>query len=526
VPADRPHLTLALEGRPAGAVLLTVEDAKGGAVALTETEDGDRRIFQADLAPGGYYLRITEPPRSVILSWDTSISVSPYTPEIVQAIMGFVSEIEPGREEVNLIPFGGDGTTKPLLDQWSGDPLVVYSALQSYGWSDTSSNAEAALDAANEAFRGRPGTHAILIITDGESDGFARNPAVWAGFDRERPRIFSVAVPTDSAVADVLEARAMLQDWAMLNGGSYRVMASGGSVASAFAELTASLRAPAPYTLTARLDVPPEPGRIAVTASPSAPDAAPDQPPLVADQAIEIIVDLSGSMLQRIDGERKSEIAKSILTDLVTNSLPAGLPFALRVFGQGEPGSCDTGLVSALAPLDPATVAAVIAPIEPTNLAKTPIAASLAAVRDDLVGATGKRLVILITDGEETCDGDPAAEIAGLRDAGIDVRVNIVGFALDDAALKDTFRDWAKLGGGAFFEATDKDTLAAAMDAAVQPEFDVVDASGAVVGHGTVGGEPIEVPAGPYTVRILSAPEREIPGVTVAPGEITTVAAE
>lgn len=59
------------------------------------------------------------------------------------------------------------------------------------------------------------------------------------------------------------------------------------------------------------------------------------------------------------------------------------------------------------------------------NLAKTPIARSLELVVQDLATVSGERIVVLITDGEETCDGDPAAVIEALQTSGIDARVNI-----------------------------------------------------------------------------------------------------
>ena len=78
---------------------------------------------------------------------------------------------------------------------------------------------------------------------------------------------------------------------------------------------------------------------------------------------------------------------------------------------------------------------------------------------DDLADAKGLRTVILITDGEETCGGDPEAEIVSLRAQGFDVRVNIVGFAVDDTGLKETFQKWAKTGGGEYFDAANAEEL-------------------------------------------------------------------
>jgi hypothetical protein len=234
-----------------------------------------------------------------------------------------------------------------------------------------------------------------------------------------------------------------------------------------------------------------EPGSIVVTQAPGARSSA----------AVELILDASGSMLQKLGAARRIDIAKQTLTKLTSSTIPAGTPFAMRVFGR-EVDSCQTELDVPLSPLDAAAVGQRIAALNAKNGAKTPIGASLAKVADDLRNAKGEKLVVLITDGEETCGGDPAAEIQKLRNAGIGTRVSIVGFALDDQKLASTFHRWSDLGGGAFFDAKDAAGLEKALDAALRPGFEVVNAQGQVLVSGVVGGEPVVAPAGDYSVRI------------------------
>lgn len=240
-----------------------------------------------------------------------------------------------------------------------------------------------------------------------------------------------------------------------------------------------------------------------------------------AGNAVEIVFDASGSMLQKIGSQRRIDIAKQTLTRLTSTTLPAGTPFAMRVFGR-EVDSCQTDLFMPLAPLDASAAAAQIAKLDARNGAKTPIGASLARVAQDLASVKGERLVILLTDGEETCGGDPAAEIEKLQDAGAGVRVNIVGFAIDDAKLAVTFRQWASAGNGAFFEANDAAGLANAMDRAMRPAFELLDANGQVVAEGVVDAEPVKAMAGRYTVRLKGQKTAPQP-VTVKAKETTTV---
>jgi len=210
------------------------------------------------------------------------------------------------------------------------------------------------------------------------------------------------------------------------------------------------------------------------------------------------------------------------LVDLVTTTLPPGTDVSLRAFGV-VPDSCETRLVVPRAPLDPAAMVDTIQGLEIVNLVRTPLGASLEAVAGDLGTEPGPKIVVFVTDGEETCGGDPAAAIQALIDSGIDVRVNIVGFALDDDALKTQFEEWARLGNGRYIDAADGAELASAVAEAVQPTYDVLDASGTVVARGQVGGDAVSLPPGTYTVVVRSELTQTIDGVIVTSGDETTV---
>ena len=253
-----------------------------------------------------------------------------------------------------------------------------------------------------------------------------------------------------------------------------------------------------------------QPGLVEVTAASAMP----------AGSAVEIILDASGSMLQKIGKDRRIDIARATLTKLVTSTIPAGTPFAFRVFGRLE-DSCQSDLDVPLGPLNGDAVSAKIKALEPKNGAKTAIGASLELVASDLQSVQGERLIILLTDGEETCGGDPAAAIEKLKKAGATVRVNIVGLAIDDAQLAATFKHWADAGSGAYFDAQGAAALNDAMAKAMRPGFEVVDAQGVVVAEGLAGGEPVRVAPGTYTVRL--AGHKTGQSITVRATERTAV---
>jgi hypothetical protein len=260
-----------------------------------------------------------------------------------------------------------------------------------------------------------------------------------------------------------------------------------------------------------------EPGLVRVTASSSGSGGGAGSGP----GAVEVILDASGSMLQRIGGQRRIDIAKHTLAKLTGETIPAGTPFALRVIGRGS-DSCQSELDIPFAPLDRAAAGLKLAALQAKNNARTPLGAALEKVAEDLGAARGERVVILVTDGEETCGGNPARTIAKLVQSGVDVRVNIVGFAVDDDKVAARFEAWSHAGRGTYFDARDAKTLNAAFTQAVRPAFELTDAQKNVVVKGLVGGDPVRVLPGTYAVTVKGRPGPPR-AVTVRPRETSTV---
>jgi hypothetical protein len=467
--------------------------------------------------PGTYYVHVTQPPLSVIVAWDTSGSVGSFAPGIERVAKGLSLNVEAGREEIELIPFRGTQSV-PIIGEWAGEPGEVYSVIARYPWSDNSSNAEAAIVAANKAFVSRPGQHAIAIITDAASDGAVLNAELWNGIAAVHPRVFSLKVPVMDSVADTLAETNLMEDWANSNKGYFGLFASQGSADVHFRRMAARLMQPAEYGLSYAVSAgPPPPGHLKLTM------AKPGGSGQTAQSAVELLIDASGSMLQRIGGETKIDIEKKLLSDLTQHSMPPGVPLAIRVFGQGGKDSCRTDLAQSLKPLDAAQIAGTIAAIRSTNGAKTAIADSLRVVPSDLEHASGERLLVLITDGEETCGGDPAAEIKKLRDDGLDVVLNIVGFSVDTPAARAQFKTWAALSGGQYFDANDRKSLDDALRRALLPDVDIVSSSGAVAGHASVGDSPLDLAPGTYTLRLAGGKPRDVATVQISSGETSTV---
>jgi hypothetical protein len=370
---------------------------------------------------------------------------------------------------------------------------------------------------------------------------------LWPEFAAVAPRVFSVNIAGSS---DATAGQDHMQDWAMVNHGSYTYASSQGEMDSAFERAATELRRPTVYQVVATsspLSATPTPEPTptpdvtatpvptptptpTVTETPVADGAiavgplslavTPGEPPPPAAGQVAMILDTSGSMLQGLDGQTRADVARAALTDLVTTVIPPGTLVSLRTFGD-TPDSCETLLVVPPGPLDPVGMANTIADLPVVNLVKTPIGAALTAVAGDLEGGSGPKIVVLVTDGEETCDGDAATAIAALVDSGIDVRVNIVGFAIDDPLLQETFAEWAALGNGSYFDAANASELNAAIALAVQPSYDIMDANGSLIASSQAGSPPVMVPPGTYQIVVRTVPEIVIGDVVVVSGETT-----
>ncbi|MEL7255695.1 MAG: VWA domain-containing protein [Pseudomonadota bacterium] len=111
-------------------------------------------------------------------------------------------------------------------------------------------------------------------------------------------------------------------------------------------------------------------------------------------------------------------------------AMPQIAPFrrvGLLVYGPGGSDGC-TGIDLRFAPVADASaqVVAEIDRVAPNGL--TPIAASVRAAADALEYRDAPGIVVLVTDGNETCGGRPCALGEELARLGLDLTVHVIGF--------------------------------------------------------------------------------------------------
>jgi Ca-activated chloride channel family protein len=179
-----------------------------------------------------------------------------------------------------------------------------------------------------------------------------------------------------------------------------------------------------------------------------------------------IILDASGSMTEKIEGNRtKIDIAKQVVGDLIRN-LDPHIDVGFMVYGHRAKGDCDD--IELMVPpevSDHEMILKRLAQIQPKG--RTPICRSVEKAAEALRYTEDKASVVIVTDGEETCGGDPCSLGKKLRDTGVDFRAHIVGFGLakgEGAGLKCLANETK----GMFLEARDTATLSTALNATVQ----------------------------------------------------------
>jgi Ca-activated chloride channel family protein len=156
-------------------------------------------------------------------------------------------------------------------------------------------------------------------------------------------------------------------------------------------------------------------------------------------RSVALVLDASGSMNARLpDGTTRIDAAKAAVADLV-GKLPGDTRLALRVYGHQSPTqgkNCqDTALLVGFDSVANNKSAVVAAARGIRAQGYTPITYVLKHAAEDLTKeAAATRVVVLVSDGRETCSADPCATARALAAADAKLIVHTVGLGVDAAA--------------------------------------------------------------------------------------------
>lgn len=142
------------------------------------------------------------------------------------------------------------------------------------------------------------------------------------------------------------------------------------------------------------------------------------------------ILDASGSMWQKLDGEFKITTAKSVLKNLIGH-LPAYSYVGLVAYGHKQKSDCND--IETIIPLGPLAKQAFLARLDSINpMGKTPIAKSISNALALIPSEWAPVTIVLISDGLETCEGNACDVVRIAKEQGVKITVHVVGFGIEE----------------------------------------------------------------------------------------------
>jgi hypothetical protein len=156
-------------------------------------------------------------------------------------------------------------------------------------------------------------------------------------------------------------------------------------------------------------------------------------------RSVALVLDASGSMNAKLhDGTTRIDAAKAAVASLV-DKLPGDTRLALRAYGHQSPTQAkncqDTALLAGFDTVASNKSAVVAAARGIRAQGYTPITYALKLAAADLAREQApSRIVVLVSDGKETCAADPCATAKALADADTRLVVHTIGLGVDAAA--------------------------------------------------------------------------------------------
>ena len=175
------------------------------------------------------------------------------------------------------------------------------------------------------------------------------------------------------------------------------------------------------------------------------------------------ILDFSNSMSEFLDGQSKADMMLDTMKKLLMSINPKSF-IGLRVYGHRMGftpfDSCRAS--SLLVPITTSNSSAIASALSQTHpRGMTPITYSLKqAVKYDFMGFSGKKHIILLTDGGENCDESPCKYVMELIKVRKDVKIDVIAFNIRDEDDLDQLQCTSLVTGGKYYSANTAAELA------------------------------------------------------------------
>ncbi|PLR92542.1 vWA domain-containing protein [Bacillus sp. T33-2] len=181
---------------------------------------------------------------------------------------------------------------------------------------------------------------------------------------------------------------------------------------------------------------------------------------------VMVLVDASGSMKEKVAGGVKMDLAKETVAKFV-EQLPAEANVSLLAYGHVGSGSDadkaeSCSKIDTVYPLNKYDAVAFNQSMNSFNAAGwTPLAGAIEKAFELLQRYSNEEyhnIVYIVSDGIETCDGDPVQAAKKLQENNINAKLNIIGFDVDDKGQQQ-LKQVAEAGQGTLTTVSDKAEL-------------------------------------------------------------------
>lgn len=176
-----------------------------------------------------------------------------------------------------------------------------------------------------------------------------------------------------------------------------------------------------------------------------------------------ILLDASSSMLLDVNGQQKMKVAKDAVLSF---GKTIGMNSDVSLYVYGHAGSqedkdmqvsCTT--IEEVYPAQPYNEKAFFEAVQGVEAKGwTPLAEAIKTAREDSADYDGDITLYIVSDGMETCDGNPVEEAQAFADEKEGRHVNIIGFHVDKES-ENQLKDVAAAGNGEYISADSADDL-------------------------------------------------------------------
>ncbi|WP_158591716.1 vWA domain-containing protein [Oceanobacillus halophilus] len=176
-----------------------------------------------------------------------------------------------------------------------------------------------------------------------------------------------------------------------------------------------------------------------------------------------ILLDASSSMLLSVDGQVKMDIAKRAVKEF-GESIGADNDISLIVYGhKGSESEIDKDLscngIEVVYPMNSYNKAAFEQSLTTfESKGYTPLAGAIKKANEMAIDYSGPVTVYIVSDGVETCDGDPVIEAENFSSNMEEQQINVIGFDVDEE-IENELKQISQAGNGSYYSADNAEEL-------------------------------------------------------------------